>query len=179
MYPILICIFIICFIIGLPTILVGCNPNVENGCATREIWNGIVRDTNIKEKECSDCVSYCTNKNSRTCCVYKYYDCYQVNIKFSYSSSNKTCTYSRGPYEKSSTAEDVEDSYPIGKKHALSVDPNTNDCSTNVREFLNVWIVGVTFLSIAALMVLIGICKACFDYCSIKFANKVNSRELF
>lgn len=179
MYPILICIFIICFIIGLPTILVGCNPNVKNGCATREIWDGHVKDTNIKVKECSKCVAYCTTKNSRSCCVYNYYDCYQVNIKFLYSSSNKTCTYSRGTYDEFSKAENVQDSYPIGEKHLLSVDPNTDECSTNVKEFFNVWIVGVTFLSIAALTLVIGLGYAMFNYFSLRFTNKVNSHELF
>jgi len=157
-FIVLICVF---FIIGLPMWLVGCNPNVENGCLTRDLLPGNVTDYNIQS---GVCCSSCKCGKSTCCCGG--YSCYSASLGI--NSFDGHCDASlNGIYYTQSDAENT--GYFIGQILQILIDPRTKVCTIYIAEGKNVWIAGIFFMAFAACCCF---CWACCWKCS---ANNVTS----
>jgi len=145
---------VIFFIIGLPTLLLGCNPNLDNQCIAYDVVKGTVYDHSFIEKTCQSC-----NFRGRggTCYSYDYWTCYSAYVKFHHG-NNETCTYQTADEKKSkSDALDSLLKYDVGDKKTMIKRKDSKTCS-NLSGQLMVWEVGVTFLSLCgfAVLLLIG-----------------------
>ena len=111
---------IICIIIGIPMWVVGCNPNVKNGCLTREIVEGTVANSTVSTETCSSCSVYCYVNKMTICCMYDYYDCYDVTVDFAYGNNDTNiCLYLSGTYDDIDDATNTMNSYSLGSLHQL------------------------------------------------------------
>lgn len=166
----LICSFIICFCIGLPTFLLGCNKNVSNVCIAYDIYNGQVYGYDYVERTCSSC----TRRQDNKCKSYTYYTCYDAFVltsKYDIYEQNQTDTSNilgcklqtaNGVRSKSS-AQESTNSYGIGEIVNWYKTKGTTTCYTS-GSVLDKWYVGVVFLSFSGLILLLLLCYAIYKY---------------
>ena len=146
---------IIFFIIGIICYFLGCNPNYESQCYNYNIVDATSKGYDIYKRTCNRCVA--RNKNG-ACTSYYYYDCYDTDILFNYG-SNSTCFYtivsgtSNYDYANSKGA-----NYPIGKEKKLLKTNTSKEC-IDFKQGMDIWISGITFLSLfgLCLLYLIGV----------------------
>lgn len=156
------CAFVIFFIIGICTLLLGCNPNLDNQCIAYDVVEATVYDYKFTTDTCSDCIAY--NKKNE-CTAYTYYTCYDAFVKFHYG-SNKTCTYqTENDSSSQSKAQHSVDSYDIGDQKKLIKVKGTSTCE-DLSTGMVTWIVGVVFLSLAGLVLIVwvGVMASMFWY---------------
>ena len=150
------CSVVVTFIIGFPCLLVGCNPNVPGGCATRAVDLFNLTHVSVTENECCSRCQQCSGSGSHKSC-HSYccrYGCSDYVLHFSAVDSTRHCSMEFGIYESSSAAMNAGLAWTIGHVRRLVYDPNTKICDTTSSS-LRVWIVGVTFLSLCALSLLL------------------------
>lgn len=144
----------ICFIIGIICYFCGCNPEYSAQCYNYNVINGVSKGYDVDKETCNRCVVH--NKDG-ACTAYEYYDCWDTDIKFNYG-NNQTCYYNIVSNSKSeSYAYSKGENYPIGKKKKLLKESNSSKCMS-LKKGMDIWISGITFLSLTGLcMVIIGI----------------------
>lgn len=145
---------VVCFIIGLPTILVGCN-SFYPVCVHYYLYpNAIIVDVSIETKQCSYCAV--TNTDG-TCSDTEYYDCYSPAVTF--SKNNSTCRYSEvKAYDEVQKARDAAAQYHIGDERTVYVEKrNEGVCTADVQFVKNLSIVGITFLALGGLIGIVWI----------------------
>ena len=54
--------YMIFFIIGMCTWLIGCNKDVDGGCLTRDVYNSTYSEKYIETDQCSECTHWCVNQ---------------------------------------------------------------------------------------------------------------------
>lgn len=141
----LVCPFIICLIIGLPTFFLGCNKEVTNYCPSYQILNGYIYKTKIEEYSCG-------GKTSSTVCYDVYV--YASNNK-NYNMSTVNCIYtSPNSYDSFTKANNkASNYYYYGKRVNWYKRLNTNECLTEPY-IKTLWFVGITFLSMASFILI-------------------------
>jgi hypothetical protein len=153
---------IVFFVIGLTTLLFGCNTYVSKTCRSYYIKTGVVVGSTITQHTCTKCTTY-NSKN--TCISYSNYNCYDASVKVTYG-NNQTCSILIDTDEESKTkAESSTNSYQKNKQLKILVskaDPTT--CYTKSYGIV-LWSVGVTFLSIFGFCCLL-LCAIACDHAS-------------
>ena len=144
-------VFAVSFIIGICTLLLGCNPHIEGQCIAHDIIDGTV----YGYKYTTDTCSQCNAKNSKGQCIStSYYDCYDAYVRVQYG-HNATCLYATATDDKSqSHAQSSATHYPIGDELTLVKRKGTSEC-IDLGSGMNIWITGVAFLSFCALVLLV------------------------
>lgn len=148
---------LICFIIGLTCYLLGCNSELEGQCTNYSIINGNVYSTQIRTDTCSRCRHYCKDNNgNRYCCSREYYDCYDAFVYANYGKSNNTCWLQTSSDSSYSSAEESLSKYDIGDhvNWLKRKNSGTKECITP-KQAMDLWIVGITFLSLCGFCVII------------------------
>jgi len=159
----IICYCVVLFIslsIGLPCWLVGCNPDVTNGCITRQLVNMTYTQKTIESGVCcewcetttcdtsgSDSTEHCTTTSY--CCGGS--SCFSCKYDFVDSkNSNKKCTEEcSATYDTASEAMSAPSSYQLNQKYWFAYDDRTNLCQ-DAYQSKKTWIVGISFLSLGA-----------------------------
>lgn len=158
---------IICLIIGLPTIIYGCDYYYPT-CLKYDITKKAIQRFSITEREGSYCTAYTTIDKISTCISYRHYKYWTNNIIFD------TCTYSNFD-----SFDSYNDAFNYGKNNYINgtmMNIAVNKDNTAVCERIdglprNLGITGIFFLSLAGLLfVIIVICNIC---CS----NNTNRNE--
>lgn len=158
---------IIFFIIGIICYFLGCNPNYSNQCFNYNTIHGTSTGYVIDKNTCRKCMSVNTKG---VCIVYYYYDCWDTNIKFNYG-NNATCYYtivSNTPNEDYANSKGVD--YPINKNKKLLKINDSSQC-INLKKGLDIWISGITFLSLSGLGLLYLIIEIVYNYIKNKKSN--------
>jgi len=130
------------FIIGLPMWLVGCNPDLPDGCITREIQNGNVTGVNVAS---GICCSSCKCGKSTCCCGG--YSCYSSSLGIDTSVGHCNADVN-GVYHSSSDARNAGTS--VGLHPRTVIDPRTKLCTIYLKDSWNIWIAGICFMVFAA-----------------------------
>lgn len=133
--------FVISLAIGIPTFLFGCNLNLSGpgSCPLQTVLNGTVTNTWTQIDTCTGgCIVYSSDSS---CAAYEYYPCEHLYGSFVLS-NNHTC----------SALLDFG-TWWVGQTTNIAVDKE-GSCSVDLDQERNVWIVGVTFLSVAAAIAL-------------------------
>lgn len=161
---ILACAAFVFLCIGLPTFLMGCNPNVERKCVAYNVFNGYVYKTQVYEHTCSECAVYSTGGK---CTAYRTYTCYNGYVWGKSNKDNTTCYITVDSQSKSkSNVQNTLDDYHYGEKvNWLKIKTSTNECKTS-SETMDLWIVGVTFLSLIGFVLLIFIAIVIYELCN-------------
>jgi len=162
--------FAICFIIGICTLLLGCNPNLDNQCIAYDVVEGTVYGYKFTTDTCKQCVAH--NKKNE-CTAYTYYPCYDAYVKYHYS-GNKTCTYqTKSDSTSQSAAYHSVDSYDIGDKKKLLKMKGGSTCD-DMSTGMVTWSVGVAFLSLCGLILIVWVGIALLIFCQ----ETMHSRNL-
>ena len=151
--------FMVFFIIGLPTFLMGCNQSLSTSCVNYNPVVGVVYDYLLVKRRCKSC---------KRC---SYYDCYSSYAKFHFGSvtttsdgnGNTTVAYSSScSLETVNGVRDPDDALKAAHKwhldreykilHSIS---DRSLCKTD-GELMDIWIAGLTFLLLAGLVLLCG-----------------------
>ena len=131
-------ICVIGLIIGLPTIIVGCN---DFSCPLQEKLVSKADNSYYVKEECtsSTCVSY--GKDGQ-CSIYTYdtYDCSYWMTHMIYSKGS--CDIRSGPYDK-------------GTAITMFVNKLDNTCNSNIEMVSRLPIVGIVFLSISGIALML------------------------
>mmetsp|Transcript_35052 Transcript_35052/g.60344 ORF Transcript_35052/g.60344 Transcript_35052/m.60344 type:complete len:275 (+) Transcript_35052:53-877(+) len=152
--------FMVFFIIGLPTFLMGCNQSLSTSCVNYNPVAGIVYDYLLVKKRCKSC---------KRC---SYHDCYSSYAKFHFGSvtrtsdgnGNTTVVYSSScSLETANGVRDPDDALRAAHRwhldreykilHSIS---DRSLCKTD-GELMDIWIAGLTFLLLAGLVLLCGV----------------------
>jgi len=168
----LLCCVIVCFIIGLPMWLVGCNPNIENGCLTRDLDWGNVTGIAVQS---GVCCSSCKCGKSTCCCGG--YNCYTTSIGI--NTANGHCDSSvDGTFYSESDAYSA--GAAVGNVTRVEIDPRTKLCTINLLSELAVWYSGVIFLCFCAFCCVIccGIIIVTSKPASAGFDDTNNSNDI-
>lgn len=143
--------FSIFFIIGICTLLLGCNVSLEGQCIAYDVVDGTVYGYKFTESTCSRC----TARNSKGRCLHtEYYDCYHSYLRYHHD-NNQTCLFQTVSGSRSEQAAyNGAVKYEVGFERRLIKRKNTSECiSPGVG--LDTWITGVAFMSLCG-VVLIG-----------------------
>lgn len=153
-----------CFVIGLPCWLVGCNPDVEYGCLTRQIINmtyvGKTLETGVCCSECSE--ERCTSTTSiPTCTTHTYccqgYSCYSCTYHFETTDGTpRSCTQGCKQVYRTAT-EALTPTRPLNQTYMFAYDDKTHLCQ-EADGSKSTWIVGVFFLCLAMSFGMIKFC---------------------
>lgn len=138
------------FIIGICTLLLGCNPHIEGQCIAYDLIEAVVYGYKFTEATCSRC----TARNSKGRCLHtEYYDCYNSYLRYHYD-NNQTCLYQTVSGSKSEDdAYNGAVRYPVGYERTLIKRKNSGECiSPGVG--MDTWITGVVFLSLCGVVIL-------------------------
>lgn len=104
------CLFSVFLIIGMCTLLLGCNANHEGQCLPYDIVTGEVYGQKFSSKTCRECIVYIKSG----CVKYRSYECYSAYVRVNYG-NNKTCLYATAKDKKSQNASIISvNSHPIG-----------------------------------------------------------------
>lgn len=147
--------FIISLIIGLPTIILGCN---DFSCPLQEKVIATTISSNYLKKECTDASCSSVGKDGQ-CTGYTHdtYDCSYWSTSVTHQKGS--CDIRSGPYDP-------------GAKIEIFVNKYDNVCTADTVTISRLPIVGIVFLSIAGIT-LISMCLLCYcDYAMEK--NKTN-----
>jgi hypothetical protein len=141
--------FIICFIIGLPCILKGCNELI---CPLENLEIGIVVKSNYVVQECSSyqCLSYSNKGTICTNQIITFYDCSYWETLLKYQSHEKNQCFIRGG------------PYTIGTSIGIFVNHLNGNCNANLDTIKNLPYVGIVFLVLSGLFLII-LTISCFD----------------
>ena len=166
-------LFGVFFCIGLPCWLVGCNPNVPEGCITRELINMTYTGKTLETGVCcvwgcsyTVCSTSCGEKSGCQttcnpvyyCCGYNY-GCYSCRYNF-HGASNATqgdhCTRECGQtYSTQDAAMSPANSlYSPNQDVTMAYDPRTDACDVKTAS-INTWKAGVSFLVLSAFTLLL------------------------
>ena len=177
-------VFAVSFIIGICTLLLGCNPHIKGQCIAYDIVDGTV----YGYKFTSDTCSQCNAKDKKGHCTsYSYYNCYDAYVRVHYGSNNNTCLYSTATDDKSqSHAQSSATHYPIGDELTLVKSKGSSSCM-DLGSGMNIWITGVAFLSFCALVALVWLAIVALqlygkyrdDAARAKFAQEDKRFEMF
>lgn len=140
---------VVSLIVGLPTILVGCN-SFYPVCVHYNLYpNAIILNRQIGTETCSECVAY---GQDNQCTATEYYDCYSANIEF--KTGNSTCQYKAETYYRDyNKAVELANSYHLGDEREIYVEKNKPGiCTANLKLVRDLSIVGITFVSLASLV---------------------------
>ncbi len=77
-------------VIGLSTLLLGCNPSVNGGCIASKNVEGTTYAYSLEKLTCKKCNSPAKKKSK--CVSYTYYDCWNSYAKFHYDTKNSSCS---------------------------------------------------------------------------------------
>jgi hypothetical protein len=151
-------VFFVFLVIGLPTFFSGCGTKIPNTCFAYYDIKGTVYGSKITNHMCSECIK----KENKKCVQYNYYTCYNGYVKISYNlkGKNETCVYDAYKDEKSftDTQNKLSYYYPKGLTDTLFVKKiEHEDCSMNDVGLQGLTYVGITFLSLAGLVAIIGV----------------------
>lgn len=137
------------FLIGLITLLVGCNPNIEGQCIAYDLVDASVYGYKFVTGDCSKCVS----KRKGHCTHTEHYTCYSSYLRYEYN-NNQTCLFETVSESRSQdTAYNGAVKYPIGYERQLIKSKASSACvSPGVG--MDTWIVGVVFMSLCAVVLL-------------------------
>jgi len=138
----------------LPMWLVGCNPNVTNGCLTRDLDNGNVTGVSVQS---GVCCSSCKCGKSTCCCGG--YDCYSCSIGIDTPNGHCDATVG-GTFGSFNDAQNA--GKEIGNHTQVEIDPRTHLCSIYLFEYQVIWTVGVVFLCLTAALCC---CCCCRYFC--------------
>ncbi len=147
-------VFSVFFIIGICTLLLGCNTDLEGQCIAYDVIDGVAYGHKFTQRTCSRCIAH----NSKGgCTAYRYYKCYSAYVKFHYN-NNATCLYATAKDNESEKAAlNSVNSHPIGDEMSLlKLKSSSSEC-VDVSAGMDTWITGVAFLSLCAL---VSICWA-------------------
>lgn len=140
--------FVFSFIIGIILLFFGCNPDADHLCVAYHIVEATVSGYKFVSTTCSTCVSQDAENN---CTGYDYYDCYYSYLRMVYGSNN-TCWYETASGSTSqASAKNSATKHPIGEEKTLLRNKGSSTC-TNLSSGMNLWIAGVAFLSLCALL---------------------------
>lgn len=154
------CAFMVCFIIGLPTFLCGCNKNVNGSCLSYTIVSGTVTGYGVDEHLCS----YCSCHNKNGCCGYTYYTCYDSYVDVTYGSNDTCYMTTANDYRSKSEAVAESHDYVRGEHLTLYKSKTTHECFEESNVVTLWWYVGVVFLSVAGFILLLTGIMCCVDY---------------
>lgn len=136
-------VFVVCFIIGLCTLLAGCNPDLDNQCIAYNLVEGTVYDYKFTSDTCRKC------KHGKC----HDYPCYSAYVKLHYG-SNHTClmeTRKNGGSEYS--AQSSVEPYDIGEKVHLIKMKGSNSCTVPATGLVT-WGAGVAFLTLCGVVLI-------------------------
>lgn len=140
--------FVFSFIIGVILLFFGCNPDADYQCVAYHIVDATVFGYKFVSTTCSTCVSQDADNN---CTDYEYYDCYDSYLRMVYGGNN-TCLYQTASGSTSQTsAQNSATKHPIGEEKTLLRNRGSSTC-TNLSSGMDLWIAGVAFLSLCALL---------------------------
>jgi len=143
--------FIIGICIGIPCIIIGCNPNIGK-CVNNELFSGYIKSYHIEKNSC--CKGYI-----KRYCV-EYYDCYNSFAVLT-TNNNVSCLImvDNNNSNNISALIDAENKYTYNKKLTLYYNSDINRCY-NDSKLLSVWYCGLISLSFAGgnLIIIIYYC---------------------
>lgn len=138
------------FIIGICTLLLGCNPDIDGQCIAYDLIDGIVYGYKFEEVTCSRC----TARTTKGRCIHtEYYDCYNSYLRYHYD-NNQTCLF-----ETVSGSKSEEDAYngavkyQVGYERTLIKRKSSSVCISPAVG-MDTWITGVAFLSLCGIVLL-------------------------
>lgn len=148
----LLCMALVCFIIGLPTYLMGCNDSVyPAGCVGYYVGTGTVAGTDIKQTVCS----YCYQAGAVTVC--NSYPCYEAYVRYD------VCANMLGTWSIRSDAQHELNKYSIGTKETVFREKSKPSvCTNNVKRVtVDLPITGVVFLTLTGFFLIIAGIQVC------------------
>ena len=154
----IICSGLIFFIIGLPTFLLGCNLSISDKCIAYNIFDGYIYERKVYEKTCSKCTKH--DKNGK-CERTDYHSCWDGYV-YARNVNNNNQTTSRCKLKTIDSAISEYNANKSIKKYKIGEHVNwyrkkgTSNCETR-SSVINLWYVGVVFLSLTGLAVLLGL----------------------
>lgn len=146
------CVFSVFFIIGICTLLLGCNTDLEGQCISYDVVDGVAYDHKFTQRTCRQCIAH----NSKGgCTAYRYYKCYSAYVKFHYN-NNATCLYATAvDKESEKSAINSVKSHPIGDEMTLLKSKTSPSDCLDVSAGKDTWITGVAFLSLCAVVAMV------------------------
>jgi len=159
--------FLVCLIIGLPTFFSGCGTSIPNTCFAYYETTGTIFNYKITDHICSECTQKDKNKK---CTNRVYFQCFDGYVKIHFA-NNKTCLYEA--YSDQKSFSDVQNllsyNYPVGESDKLFVNKlDYSECSLNDNGLKALTYVGLTFLSFAGFLLIVG----CGFYINNNFLNR-------
>ena len=138
-------VFAVCFIIGLCTLLAGCNPDLDNQCIAYNLVEGTVYDYKFTSQTCRKC------RHNHVSCYD--YPCYSAFVKLHYG-NNHTCLMETRKDSSSENAAHLSvDSYDIGEKVNVIKLKVDNTCSEPATGLVT-WGAGVAFLTLCGVVLI-------------------------
>jgi hypothetical protein len=162
--------------IGLPCWIVGCNPDLPGGCLTRELDNmtytGKVLVTDVCCSTCSKQVCS-TNKDGSQSCHTEYWccggrTCFTCDYKWEKTADKDgSCTFQCGGvyYSATDALNPATSIYQLNSTAILAYDPRTHICTTKGASKAT-WVTGITFLSLAAVVLTCLLLHLCWEVVS-------------
>jgi len=148
-------VFAVCFIIGLCTLLAGCNPDLDNQCIAYNLVEGTVYDYKFTSQTCRKC------RNGGSCYNYP---CYSAFVKLHYGSNHTCLMETRKDAGSENAAHSSVDSYDLGEKvHVIKMKVG-NSCSEPATGLVT-WGAGVAFLTLCGVVLIAWVAYfALFEY---------------
>ena len=147
LYPFICFSAIFFFVMGIVFSLVGCNPDVSGGCATAEVHNGFLSNKTIGITGCDKTV------------------CYSTVFVFNYGIDKCAIIYN---YKEEIEANQRYDQIEFGIEYRLLISNSREEnkfirCNFYSDELKNIWITGISFLSVLLVLIIaIIICALYF-----------------
>ncbi len=84
----LFCATFVFLVIGLPTLLSGCNKSISGSCLAYNSVSALCYGYSLDKHTCKKCKTYVKKK----CTSYDYFDCWTSYAKFHYDTKNHSCS---------------------------------------------------------------------------------------
>lgn len=129
-------VFVVSLIIGMPCAIMGCNSFYPY-C--------------VHYYPQPDATVLSANVTSEGRCGRNHLECYGYSIAFIYGNGSQKCTANSATNVERGEMNRIFESFPIGSRHTIYVERSNHDaCTEDIKKVEDLAIVGVSFLSLAA-----------------------------
>ena len=154
---------VVFFIIGIPTIIIGCDESIKPICLNYKMTPVQIINYQVNTVDCCGATDF----NGACLTWYTCYNSYAIG-NFKWNSDQKTCLIEvdNGANTKEDALNDAQYKYILESIYNLYVNKNDLTCHSQTK-LRNIAIVGIAFLSSSLFLLLVIIILVVIDKCNL------------